>query len=109
MTTISRKRPDVKHTTSGDDGPELQCVEQFGQFAIARVPAHILTIGHHKVAISENWLLGEIVECKVDASNELPLLATATAFFFDWHWSASEARVRDALDRCIKAGKLVYG
>lgn len=100
------KRPDVKRTTSGS--PELDHVEQFGAFAIARVPAHTITVGLRKVTISEIWLLGEIVECRSDPDNVLPLLATASASYFDWCWSSSEDRVREALERSIKAGKFVY-
>lgn len=100
------KRPDVKYTTSGT---VIDRVEQFGPFAIARVPARTLNVGLKKVAVSEDWLLGYIVECKSDPNNEMPLLAAATAPYFDWQWACSEARVKEALERSIKAGRLVYG
>lgn len=100
------KRPDVKHTTSDT---AIDHVEQFGAFAIARVPARTISVGHKKVLASEDWLLGEIVECKSDPNNEMPLLAAATTFYFDWRWACSEACVREALERSIKAGRFVYG
>lgn len=99
------QRPDVKHTTSGT---AIDRVEQFGPFAIARVPARTLSVGLKKVAVYEDWLLGYIIECKSDPNNDMPLLAAATAFYFDWQWACSEARVREALERSIKVGRLVY-